>query len=91
MAHKLKRLAMRYTNKPQLMTQTAFDAALDYLQDRNEGVVNILSPFDTAPMEGSDDWGRPTYENGVGIIPIQGPLLYDVYDAEPLCGPQMTS
>lgn len=78
MAHKLIRLTEKLYNQPQLMTHTAFDAVVDYLENRNLEEVEI-NP--------SMALGGPRYKNSieelsynpdtkVGFLTVDGPLTY---------------
>lgn len=71
--HDLLRLAASLKNKPHLITASAFNVVLDYLDNRNNGAQF----YDEWDQDVSSDSPKPkTYENGLGVLKVEGSLTH---------------
>ena len=74
MAHELYRIKSRLCNTPHLIDATSFESIVEYLNDRNNGVV-----LDSAlNRDNSESNSRYAYNKdvGVAVMNIDGPLSY---------------
>ncbi len=84
MSHKLHRLLDSIVNSPQLITASAFQPIVEYLQDRNSINFNLV-PVD----EKVETKKKMEKVGGVGEIIVAGPISYKPVYA--LCEPEGTS
>ena len=83
MAHKLERFSKSIFNSPQFITQEKYREIAAFLDNRNS--ENFLLP--ETDFESKDE--KPSIENGVGILPVQGVISAKRSPFEALC--EMTS
>lgn len=76
MSHKLFRLAKRYSNKPQLITQDEFEIVMDYLDGRNNGTIELQSVESKKYSENYGDYYQVSGMGDTAIVTLQGPLTY---------------
>lgn len=81
MSRELLRLTESLFNKPHLVSVDYFNTAMQYLTERNDGVIE-LAVKDTDKKKRRELHYNP--DTGVGFISIEGPLTYIEYEG--LCG-----
>lgn len=87
MAHALIKLTETLYNKPHLITPDSFDRILSYLEDRNNGNID-LSVLTEKNLSDREEREHLQYnpDTLTGVIDIEGPLTYKTTGWEMLCG-----
>lgn len=82
MAHSLIRLKGSLINTPHLIEQGSFNAILDYLNQRNEGSMEL----EQVTTMSTDYRDRYLVDTQTGVMHVNGPLTYRTSGWEALCG-----
>lgn len=85
-AHTLFRLTEKIVSTPHMMEASAFDRAVAFLEDRNNGILEMALTNEAMRYEREVVYNPDTK---VGIVSLQGPLTYLHY--QPMCGETPTS
>ena len=72
--HSLLRLTASIYNKPHLITPSAFDVILDYLEARNEN--GLVDPVISTVVSDRNYAKEKSHNNGIGILKVDGSLTY---------------
>lgn len=87
MAHSLIRIKRELLNTPHLIEPQSFHAILDYINKRNEGSAELVTPEAASWDDVDGDYSHHFVEDTkTGIMSVSGPLTYRTTGWEAWCG-----